>query len=108
MVALTITVNGENPKNPQKMHERVIKNFLDTIILDELQRTYKRIRHHILHTHHTHQIRLPRQLRHRLLAGTKRLSPRHMIERKRVYKLTERGAKTIETILTHTTKSKAS
>ena len=39
MVALTITVNGEKSeaKIIKKMHERVIKSFLDTIIMSELQ-----------------------------------------------------------------------
>jgi len=39
MVALTITVNGEKSEARilKKMHERVIKNFMDTIIMAELQ-----------------------------------------------------------------------
>ena len=39
MVALTITVNGEKSEARiiQKMHERVIKSFMDTIIMTELQ-----------------------------------------------------------------------
>ena len=39
MVALTITVNGEKSEARilKKMHERVIKNFMDTIIMSELQ-----------------------------------------------------------------------
>ena len=39
MVALTITVNGEKSEARiiKKMHERVIKSFMDTIIMAELQ-----------------------------------------------------------------------
>jgi DNA-binding PadR family transcriptional regulator len=39
MVALTITVNGEKSeaKIIKKMHERVIKSFMDTIVMAELQ-----------------------------------------------------------------------
>ena len=39
MVALTITVNGEKSEARiiKKMHERVIKTFMDTIIMSELQ-----------------------------------------------------------------------
>ena len=39
MVALTITINGEKSEARiiKKMHERVIKSFMDTIIMAELQ-----------------------------------------------------------------------
>lgn len=53
MVALTITLNGEKSEARiiKKMHERVIKSFMDTIIMGELtKRPYKRLRRHIVHT----------------------------------------------------------
>ena len=39
MVALTIKVNGEKSEARiiKKLHERVIKTFMDTIIMSELQ-----------------------------------------------------------------------
>ena len=39
MVALTIAINGEKSESRiiKKMHERVIKTFMDTIIMAELQ-----------------------------------------------------------------------
>jgi len=39
MVALTITVNSEKsePRILKKMHEKIIKSFMDTIIMAELQ-----------------------------------------------------------------------
>ena len=69
MVALTITVNNEKSeaKILKKMHEKVIKSFMDTIIMAELQNgPNKRIRRNIIHTQ---QIRLPSQLRHSLLTA---------------------------------------
>ncbi len=102
MVALTITVNGEKSeaKIIKKMHERIIKTFLDTIIMAELQNgaisgydviSYIHQRYGFLVSSGTVYSLLYSLERNGLLQGI-------WIERKRVYKLTEKGARTIETI----------
>ena len=103
MVALTITVNGEKSeaKIIKKMHERVIKSFMDAIIMAELQNgpisgydaiSYIHNRFGFLVSSGTVYSLLYSLERNGLVEGT-------WFERKRVYKLTEKGAKTIETIL---------
>ncbi|MGE5574949.1 MAG: PadR family transcriptional regulator [Ignavibacteria bacterium] len=103
MVALTITVNGEKSEARiiKKMHERVIKSFMDTIIMSELQNGpisgYDVIslihnKFGFLASSGTVYSLLYSLERNDLVEGT-------WIERKRVYKLTEKGAKTIRTIL---------
>jgi DNA-binding PadR family transcriptional regulator len=103
MVALTITINGEKSeaKIIKKMHERVIKSFMDTIIMAELQNgpisgydaiSYIHNRFGFLVSSGTVYSLLYSLERNGLVEGT-------WFERKRVYKLTEKGAKTIETIL---------
>ena len=69
MVALTITVNGEKSEARiiKKMHERVIKSFMDTIIMAELQNGP--ISGYDVISLHPQQIRLPSQLRHSLLTA---------------------------------------
>ena len=103
MVALTITVNGEKSEARilKKMHERVIKNFMDTIIMSELQNgpisgydviSYIHTRFGFLVSSGTVYSLLYSLERNGLVEG-------FWIERKRVYRLTEKGAQTIETIL---------
>jgi DNA-binding PadR family transcriptional regulator len=103
MVALTITVNGEKSEARilKKMHERMIKNFMDTIIMAELQNgpisgydviTYIHHRFGFLASSGTVYSLLYSLERHGLVEGL-------WIERKRVYKLTEKGSQTIETII---------
>ncbi len=103
MVALTITVNGEKSEARiiKKMHERVIKSFMDTIIMAELQNgpisgydviSYIHTRFGFLVSSGTVYSLLYSLERNGLVEGV-------WIERKRVYKLTEKGARTIETIL---------
>ena len=103
MVALTITVNGEKSEARilKKMHERVIKNFMDTIIMSELQNgpisgydviSYIHTRFGFLVSSGTVYSLLYSLERNGLVDGV-------WIERKRVYRLTEKGAQTIETIL---------
>jgi DNA-binding PadR family transcriptional regulator len=83
------------------MHERVIKSFMDTIIMAELQNgpisgydaiSYIHNRFGFLVSSGTVYSLLYSLERNGLVEGT-------WFERKRVYKLTEKGAKTIETIL---------
>ena len=103
MVALTITVNGEKSeaKIIKKMHERVIKSFMDTIIMGELQNgpisgydviSYIHTKFGFLASSGTVYSLLYSLERNGLVEGI-------WIERKRIYKLTEKGAQTIQTIL---------
>jgi DNA-binding PadR family transcriptional regulator len=103
MVALTITVNKEKTEARiiKKMHERVIKSFMDTIIMAELQNgaisgydaiTYIHTKFGFLVSSGTVYSLLYSLERNGLVEGV-------WIERKRVYKLTEKGARTIEAIL---------
>ena len=103
MVALTITLNGEKSEARiiKKMHERVIKTFMDTIIMTELQNgpisgydviSYIHNKFGFLVSSGTVYSLLYSLERNGLVQGT-------WNERKRVYKLTERGSQTIETIL---------
>jgi DNA-binding PadR family transcriptional regulator len=103
MVALTITVTNEKSEARiiKKMHERVIKNFMDTIILTELQNgaisgydviDYIHTKFGFLVSSGTVYSLLYSLERNGLVEGV-------WIERKRIYKLTEKGARTIQTIL---------
>ena len=103
MVALAITVNKEKTEARiiKKMHERVIKSFMDTIIMAELQNgaisgydviTYIHTKFGFLVSSGTVYSLLYSLERNGLVEGA-------WIERKRVYKLTEKGARTIEAIL---------
>ena len=103
MVALAITVNKEKTEARiiKKMHERVIKSFMDTIIMAELQNgaisgydviTYIHTKFGFLVSSGTVYSLLYSLERNGLVEGV-------WIERKRVYKLTEKGARTIEAIL---------
>lgn len=111
MVALTITVNKEKTEARiiKKMHERVIKSFMDTIIMAELQSgaisgydviTYIHTKFGFLVSSGTVYSLLYSLERSGLVEGV-------WIERKRVYKLTEKGSKTIEAILNSQDKIKS-
>jgi DNA-binding PadR family transcriptional regulator len=103
MVALTITVNGEKSeaKIIKKMHERVIKSFMDTIIMAELQKGPISGYDAISYIHNKFGFLVSSGTVYSLLYSLERndLVEGAWFERKRVYKLTEKGAKTIETIL---------
>ena len=103
MTALTIILAGEKleTKTLKKMHERIIKNFMDIIILAELRNgpisgydviSFIHNKFHLLVSSGTVYSLLYSLERNGLIEGT-------WNERKRVYKLTEKGEKTIETIL---------
>ena len=92
----------------KKMHERIIKNFMDIIILAELRNgpmsgydviSFIHNKFHLLVSSGTVYSLLYSLERNGLIEGT-------WNERKRVYKLTEKGAKTIETILSANDKIK--
>jgi DNA-binding PadR family transcriptional regulator len=103
MTALTIIVGGEKLEGKilKKMHERIIKNFMDIIILAELRNdplsgydviSFIHNKFHLLVSSGTVYSLLYSLERNGLIEGT-------WNERKRVYQLTEKGRKTIETIL---------
>jgi len=103
MTALTIIVGGERLEGKilKKMHERIIKNFMDIIILAELRNgplsgydvvSFIHNRFHLLVSSGTVYSLLYSLERNGLIEGT-------WNERKRVYKLTDKGRKTIDTVL---------
>ena len=111
MVALTITVNGEKSEARiiKKMHERVIKSFMDTIIMVELQNGPISGYDVISYIHKKFSFLVSSGTVYSLLYLLERngLVEGIWIERKRVYKLTEKGAKIIETILNSQDKIKS-
>lgn len=110
MVALTITVNGEKSEARiiKKMHERVIKTFMDTIIMNELQNGPISGYDAISYIHNKFGFLVSSGTVYSLLYSLERndLVQGAWIERKRVYKLTEKGARTIQTILNSNEKLK--
>jgi len=103
MTALTIIAGGERLEGKvlKKMHERIIKNFMDIIILAELRIgpmsgydviSFIHNKFHLLVSSGTVYSLLYSLERNALIEGT-------WNERKRVYKLTDKGRKTIETVL---------
>jgi DNA-binding PadR family transcriptional regulator len=103
MVALTIAINGEKSEARiiKKMHERVIKTFMDTIIMAELQNGSISGYDVISFIHNKFGFLASSGTVYSLLYSLERndLVEGIWIERKRVYKLTEKGAKTIATII---------
>ncbi|MEM3725755.1 MAG: PadR family transcriptional regulator [Candidatus Bathyarchaeia archaeon] len=110
MTALTIIVGGGKLEGKilKKMHERIIKNFMDIIILAELRNgplsgydviSFIHNKFHLLVSSGTVYSLLYSLERNGLIEGV-------WDERKRVYKLTEKGQKTIETILSANDKIK--
>jgi DNA-binding PadR family transcriptional regulator len=103
MTALTIILGGEKLEGKilKRMHERIIKNFMDIIIMAELKNgplsgydviSFIHNKFHLLVSSGTVYSLLYSLERNGLIEGA-------WNERKRVYKLTEKGRKTIETIL---------
>jgi DNA-binding PadR family transcriptional regulator len=102
LVALTITLNGEKSEARivKKMHERVIKTFLDTIILAELQNGSKSGYDIITYIHNKHGFLVSSGTVYSLLYSLERnnLIEGIWFDRKRVYKLTQKGTQTIQTV----------
>ncbi|HVP26879.1 MAG TPA: PadR family transcriptional regulator [Candidatus Bathyarchaeia archaeon] len=103
MTALTIIVGGERLEGKilKKMHERIIKNFMDIIVMAELRDgplsgydviSFIHNKFHLLVSSGTVYSLLYSLERNGLIEGT-------WNERKRVYKLTDKGIKTMETIM---------
>ena len=103
MVALTIAINGEKSEARiiKKMHERVIKTFMDTIIMAELQNGSISGYDVISFIHNKFGFLASSGTVYSLLYSLERndLVEGIWIERKRVYKLTEKGAKITTTII---------
>jgi DNA-binding PadR family transcriptional regulator len=106
MVLLSITLNGEKKeaKILKKIQERIIKNFMDTIIMSQLRNgpisgydiiTYIRTKFGLLVSSGSVYSLLYSLENNGLIEGTR-------VERKRVYKLTDKGAKTTQVILDST------
>ncbi len=111
MTALTVIVGGGKLEGRvlKKMHERIIKNFMDIIILAELKNgsmsgydviSFIHNKFHLLVSSGTVYSLLYSLERNGLIEGV-------WNERKRVYKLTDKGQKTIETILNANDKIKS-
>jgi DNA-binding PadR family transcriptional regulator len=110
MTALTIIVGGEKLEGKilRKMHERIIKNFMDIIILAELRKGPMSGYDVISFIHNKFNLLVSSGTVYSLLYSLERngLIEGTWNERKRVYRLTEKGAKTIETILSANDKIK--
>ena len=102
MVALTITVNREKSESRivKKMHERVIKSFMDTIVMAELKNGPISGYDAISYIHKKFGYLVSSGTVYSLLYSLERsgLVEGVWIERRRVYRLTEKGASTIQAI----------
>ena len=103
MVALTVILNNEKLEGRilKKMHERIIKNFMDIIIMTELRNGPLSGYDVISYIHSKFNLLISSGTIYSLLYSLERngLVEGVWDERKRIYKLTEKGQKTIETIL---------
>jgi len=103
MVALTVILNNEKLEGRilKKMHERIIKNFMDIIIMTELRNAPLSGYDVISYIHSKFNLLISSGTIYSLLYSLERngLVEGVWDERKRIYKLTEKGQKTIETIL---------
>ena len=103
MVALTVILSGERLEGRilKKMHERIIKNFMDIIIMTELRNGPLSGYDVISYIHNKFNLLVSSGTVYSLLYSLERngLVEGAWDERKRTYKLTEKGQKTIETIL---------
>jgi len=103
MAALTIIVGGERLEGKvlRKLHERIIKNFMDIIIMAELRKGPMSGYDVISFIHNKFNLLVSSGTVYSLLYSLERngLIEGSWDERKRVYRLTEKGTKTIETIL---------
>jgi DNA-binding PadR family transcriptional regulator len=111
MTALTIIVGGGKLEGKilKKMHERIIKNFMDIIILAELRNRPMSGYDVISYIHNKFRLLVSSGTVYSLLYSLERNELIHGTwnERKRVYKPTEKGVKTIETILNANDKIKS-
>jgi len=110
MVALTIILSSGRLEGRilKKMHERIIKNFMDIIIMTELRNGSLSGYDVISYIHNKFNLLVSSGTVYSLLYSLERngLVEGVWDERKRVYKLTEKGAKTINTLLSANDKIK--
>ena len=103
MVALTIILSSGRLEGKilKKMHERIIKNFMDIIIMTELRNGSLSGYDVISYIHNKFNLLVSSGTVYSLLYSLERngLVEGAWDERKRVYKLTEKGEKTIDTLL---------
>jgi DNA-binding PadR family transcriptional regulator len=103
MVALTVILSSEKMEGRilKKMHERIIKNFMDIIIMTELRNGPLSGYDVISYIHNKFNLLVSSGTVYSLLYSLERngLVEGVWDERKRIYKLTEKGQKTIATIL---------
>jgi DNA-binding PadR family transcriptional regulator len=110
MVALTVILSSGKLEGRilKKMHERIIKNFMDIIIMTELQNGALSGYDVISYIHNKFNLLVSSGTVYSLLYSLERngLVEGVWEERKRVYKLTEKGEKTIDTLLSASDKIK--
>jgi DNA-binding PadR family transcriptional regulator len=110
MVALTVILSSGKLEGRilKKMHERIIKNFMDIIIMTELQNGALSGCDVISYIHNKFNLLVSSGTVYSLLYSLERngLVEGVWEERKRVYKLTEKGEKTIDTLLSASDKIK--
>jgi len=110
MVALTVAVSNSRLEGQilKKMHERIIKNFMDIIIMTELRNGPLSGYDVISYIHNKFNLLVSSGTVYSLLYSLERNGLVEGIwdERKRVYKLTEKGEKTIDTLINTSDKVK--
>ena len=110
MVALTVILSSGKLEGRilKKMHERIIKNFMDIIIMTELRNGPLSGYDVISYIHNKFNLLVSSGTVYSLLYSLERndLVEGVWEERKRVYKLTEKGEKTIDTLLSASDKIK--
>jgi len=110
MVALTVILSSGKLEGKilKKMHERIIKNFMDIIIMTELRNGSLSGYDVISYIHNKFNLLVSSGTVYSLLYSLERngLVEGVWDERKRVYKLTEKGEKTIDTLLSASDKIK--
>ena len=110
MVALTTILSSGKLEGKilKKMHERIIKNFMDIIIMTELRNGSLSGYDVISYIHNKFNLLVSSGTVYSLLYSLERngLVEGTWDERKRVYKLTEKGEKTIDTLLSASDKIK--
>jgi DNA-binding PadR family transcriptional regulator len=103
MVALKVVPSNQKleSKTLRKIHERIIKNFMDIIIMTELRNGSLSGYDFISYIHNKFNLLVSSGTVYSLLYSLERngLIEGVWEERKRVYKLTPKGEKTIDTLL---------
>lgn len=107
---MTVIIGGVmEAKILREMHERIVKNFMDIIILSELRNRPMSGYDVIAYVHNKFRLLVSSGTVYSLLYSLERkgLIEGRWRERKRVYTLTEKGRKNIETLLSLNDKIKS-